>query len=112
MSATITKAKYESLKNSLKRIRTEGREVAKRGLGVALMAGGGAASGVVRGSQFATIPNTSIPTDVAGGLALTVAGIVMGSDDVGEGIGAFGAGMLAGGLSHEVKQMMDSRGKS
>lgn len=109
MSTSITKAKYESLKNSLKRIRTEGREVAKRSLGVALMAGGGATSGAIRSTSFANIPNTQIPSDVVGGLALTVIGIAMGSDDVGEGLGAFGAGMLAGGLSHEVKQILDAR---
>ena len=107
-AAAMTRQKFESMKNSLRKIRSDGKIYAKKTVGVALTAGGGASSGFVRSTTFATVPNTEIPMDIALGAVMSAVGIAM-NDDVGEGVGAFGQGMLAGGLSHEVLEMMVER---
>lgn len=108
-TGAITKSKYENLRNRLAKFREEGRNVAKRGVGVVVAGGGGVGSGLIRASRFANIANTQIPTDIAAGFVLAGVGVALGDDDYGEMLGSFGQGMLAGGLAFEARDMMVAR---
>jgi len=93
-SITSVREQRDRLKGQLARVREQAKKTAKLGTQGVLMAAGGAGAGALR-AKLPNIPGTSIPTDMAVGVALTTLAAFDAFDGVNEEVLAIGGGMLA-----------------
>ncbi len=112
-AAQITKTeaveKLQRAQASLKRLREEGKRVAKQGTNVIMTAAGGAAAGILS-VQMPKVPNTNVDTDLALGSVLVALGVADIAGEFSEQVTALGSGMLAAATARETRKIMAQRG--
>lgn len=109
MAETKSIASYRDdlarLKKRLTNIRAEGQRFAQLGANAVLMAGGGAASGVLR-AKMPKLPGTDLDSDGVVGTILIGLAMADVAGDYSDEVASFGGGMVAARVSTVVEDAL------
>lgn len=92
-------------RSQIQRVKAEAERVADVGVSSVVTVAGGAASGVLA-AKLPIVPGTSIPSDIALGVACVVGAMVGVGGKNNEHLASFGAGMLAVRAAAETGKML------
>lgn len=102
--------RYESMKNSFRRLREDGKQVAKTfKLGLLTSAGGAASGYLSTNSSLVKVPGTDMPMDASLGTALLVGCSFDMFDSMNDDVAAFASGLLAAAAARETQKIVLSR---